>query len=119
MKQTDDDMIADIRKRLDEGTEQLDPAITGRLRAARRTALEAGSRPRLSYRPVLAGGVALATVLFVIVYVGRGPITSEQNGTELARLAGDMEIITEADNLELFDDLEFYQWLAESESHAG
>ena len=119
MTQSDDDMIKDIRQRLDDAAEQLDPAIAGRLRAARRTALEARPRPGFGYRPVLAGGVALATVVLVTVYIGRGPGGVDAPPVSLAGLANDMELISEADNLELFNELEFYQWLVENEQDAG
>ena len=73
----------------------------------------------LGYRPVLAGGIGLATVLLVTVYIGRGTDGVDAPPVSLAGLANDMELISEADSLDMFDDLEFYQWLVENEEYAG
>jgi len=132
---------ARIRAAFDAAAEDLDPAIAGRLRAARRTALEAAGRPaEVAPLPVrrgwYLGGAMAATVLLAVLVAAPwrdapGPVAGESQ-PQLARgddaalpvpptdiAALDFEIVVEDDSLELLEELEFYQWLLEAEQDAG
>jgi hypothetical protein len=92
---------------LDESARDLDADILARLRQARDRALAAKPRPFFWLLP--AGGLAAACVAVLAValwwYQPSRPVAVQ--GLE------DLEIISSPENLELFDDLEFYGWLAE------
>jgi len=101
---------------LDGSVRDLDPATVGRLRAARRSALEPVPVrvPRFGWahhrRFVWAGGLATvaATVLAAFLYlyqpVSQGPAPALE----------DLELITSSEGLEFYDDLDFYRWLADA-----
>jgi hypothetical protein len=92
---------------LDERARELDADLAARLRQARYRALEA--KPRPFFWLVPAGGLAAACVAVLAValwwYQPSRPVPVQ--GVE------DLEILGSSENLELFDDLEFYGWLAE------
>ena len=116
-------LIEGIRHRLDEQVDGLDSATLLRLAQARRLALAAavGPRPRwrrvirLSDRPagdwlVPAGAFAsvLATAIALTLMVA-------EPGNGSAREMDDVELLTTGEELELYENLEFYQWLQDRE----
>lgn len=105
-----------VRKTLDEGTDHLDPQVQSRLAGMRRTALDAGERPRIEWRrwftlPVTGWAMAAVLVIVLMVYL-------QQPGSVPAEL-DDIELLAAEDNLEFYDSLEFYAWLAEEESEGA
>lgn len=109
-------LVAAAKAALDGSVRDLDPATAGRLRAARRFALEPAparlpwlDRARQN-RFVWAGGVAtvaaavLAAFLYLYQPVSQGPAPALE----------DLELITSSEGLEFYDDLEFYRWLADA-----
>ena len=116
-------IIEHIRQRLDEDVEALDDATLSRLRQARRLALAAASQPNRPWwgkiwpgsRPagdwlVPAGAFAsvFATALALTLMVAE-----PDNG--LVRAVDDLELFTVGEDLELYENLEFYQWLEDRE----
>ena len=102
-----------IRTTLDASVDNLDPDVSRRLQQARHAALETAAKPRMPFwQP--AGAFALASILLLSVFVW----PDRQNMPEPAALA-DLELITADDSLQLYEDLDFYQWLLESDTHAG
>jgi len=98
--------IAAARAELERSAQQLDELTSARLRAARRTALEARPR-RVTW--LAAGGLATAAltatlVAFLLFTPAAAPPIS---GLE------QFDLLSENDSLELYRDLEFYRWLAE------
>lgn len=99
------------KKLLDERVESLDPATATRLRAARREALEALDEPRgIGFR-VWAPGLALAALVLTITFGWRA---RESDDVALAEDLEDVEILASGENLDLYEDLEFYDWLDEN-----
>lgn len=117
-------LVHDARRLLREDTRQLDAATLARLAQARRQALDEYDRrqaraawPGTGWR----SGLAAATlgVLAVALWIGRDgtPPTSApsvvepptQNGAG-ARSA-DLEVLLAEENLELLEDLDFFDWL--------
>ena len=117
----DAQLIERIRLRLDESVSELDAATLSRLEQARRHALSAGAQSQrqrwrtrgLTGRPagdwlVPAGALAsvVATVFALAVMVAE-----PENG--LTRQVEDLDLLTAGEELELYENLEFYQWLEE------
>jgi len=110
------DFLASARKTLDSGCDHLDVSIHRRLTRARMAALERkkGGEARRWWwvaAPLTAG---LAIALVVSVYYAGG-----REGIGSAAEVADLEIMTAVESPEFYADLEFYQWLAEGDGHAG
>ena len=104
-----------VRQVLDTGTEELDTDISRRLRLARYQALESYEEKHSYWKP--AGGFALATMLLAAIGVWQFGGTDRGNG--MAQTVEDLELIASSDSLQLYEDLEFYQWLDVIEDNAG
>lgn len=92
----------------DNSVEELDAATLSRLNQGRHAALEAlhGGRPLAAWgRWLPLTGVAAAALVTVMLV--RAPQTTTLPGDAVA----DFEILLEGENLEMFEDLEFYSWL--------
>ena len=102
---------------LDESLDDLSPDIARRLQQARYAALEqAKPRSILSFYPQ-----AVAAMLVVAVVSASLLFNFDDNvlnNTELA-METDMEMLITNESLDLLEDLEFMQWLAESEEYAS
>jgi len=103
--------ITKTKSVLEESAQGLDSEVERRLGQARYRALEV--RPRTLRWLVPAGGFAAASVaiLAVALWWTQPSRHAPVQGVE------DLEILASGENLELFDDLEFYHWLAEQ--HPG
>lgn len=104
------------RRLLDESVEHLDAATLSRLNQARQQALEAAehrAHVRWAWWGVPAGGVA-AAFLAAVIWWPRPAV----DGTPAPPIE-DMEILVNADSLEMLEDLEFFMWLDEADVDAG
>lgn len=109
-RSSDDNLfIAGAKGALDDAVHELDARLAGRLQRVRREALDTS----LCHRPwrKWAGGIAVASIgLLAIAFLIRQP--------DLDNLAPpmleDLELMTSIENVELSEDLEFYDWLADS-----
>lgn len=116
---------------LRESESGLDKDTLARLHHARRKALD--TLPQRdhqgNYRPINtpvlavsawqtwlmpAGGVAATALIAVLVFQLAGVMPEEQSpfSNETLSVMNDMEILTAPDDLEMYQDLEFYEWLA-------
>ncbi len=122
-REIDAQLIEAIRHRLDEQADGLDSATLLRLAQARRLALAAAVEPRPrwrrmlrpSRRPVgdwLVPAGAFASVLATAVAL---TLMVAEPGNESARVMDDVELLTAGEELELYENLEFYQWLQDRE----
>jgi hypothetical protein len=95
---------------LDESIHELDGQVLARLRQARSRALEAKPRPFFWLLP--AGGFAAASVVILAaaLWFFQPAKPAPMHGVE------DLDILTSAENLELYDDLDFYHWLTEHDN---
>lgn len=102
---------------LDESIDDISPDITRRLQQARYAALEkAKSRSLWSYYPqAIAATLAVSVILASLIFNFDDNVL---NNTEIV-MEADIEMLTSNEGLELMEDLEFIQWLAESEEYAG
>ncbi len=111
--QNDDKLNDWIRHTLDSTVDHLDPSINRCLQQARHAALKTSAKPhRPFWQP--AGALLLASILLLAVFIW----PKRQNMPEPVALA-DLELITTGDSLQLYENLDFYQWLLERDSHAG
>jgi len=103
-----DTLQAGVRRVLDASVAGLDAASRSRLTQARHRALEARGRQRSPWAAGLAlGGVAASVGVLVIAYAlwqGQVPAQSYE-------ALADLEVLTAGDQIELYEDLEFYEWL--------
>ncbi len=104
-----------LRSLLDHTAEDLDDRTRRRLEAIRAQALEDPQKPaRLFFKPLrwmTVGALATASVVFGMFFwlntsPGDLPVTH----------AEDVEIITSRDHIDLFQNLDFYEWLAGKEN---
>ncbi len=114
MDNKDNDFLDYARKQLNEGAESLDPETRAKLAAMRNRALETQAEkswfPDWASLPVM--GLLTAALFLVIVYA-KPASTPVDSGLE------DLEILASAERLELYEDLEFYDWLANKKYDAG
>lgn len=100
-----------IKTTLDENEAQLDTNTLRDLRLARHTALESLRKPRRLWQPVaMATVAATVAVLVVALQVLQPKPATMQSGVE------DVALLSANDDLELYENLDFYQWL-ELEQH--
>lgn len=110
-----------------EASRQLDPVTAGRLRAARRTALEAAQAPEHHHRArvLLPVGALAAVALAALIIWQPGPqqpseVTQPTTTAAVANQTNeqDNELPPGADNTDpgLYQNLDFYGWLAANES---
>ena len=113
-QERDERFLKRLQDELAAGDDRLDQAVLTRLRESRQAAVaQAGRRfwhlPRLPAW-VTASGLATAALLVVAVSLWLGNGQRPLPGTSV----DDMEVITAQEQLDLYEDLEFYRWLAES-----
>ncbi len=95
-----------VRSRLDESVAEMDPLSLQRLRSMRREALQAGAAaPRWSGAWFVPAGAMGAVLLLSLVFALWQPVA------DIPLSAADMELLAAGDNLELYENIEFYQWL--------
>ncbi|MGD8577536.1 MAG: hypothetical protein PVG13_10640 [Thiohalophilus sp.] len=112
--------LKQAQQELQRCSDELSPEIQDRLLTARRKALDALETPQFRERRVLwpslaalAAGVVLSFSLVLRHSSGPTPDGLEQMA------AGDFELLANSENLQMLDDLEFYQWLDEVAQDAG
>jgi len=109
--------LDNVRKELDQSCDRLDGQTLSRLNSIRHAAIEHGQkRPG---RALLApfGGLVTACVLVLVVTVlfqGQ-PESPVQVVPGSSSPIEDLDILTTAESLELYENLEFYQWLEDNE----
>ena len=107
-----DEIIKRINRELDEAVDELDPVIVSKLRSARQRALQQHG-PKARVRR--AGWVFAATAAMIVLVVFMVPTfesTTPQNGVGVLE---DVRLLSSSDELELYEDLEFYHWLDASQ----
>jgi len=110
-KRNDQQLIDELGRQLRDSEASVDELTAARLQAARRRALDTGGRrvTRDRFGWTLGGfATAAVAVLAVVLWTG--------NETPAPELFGaDMEMLAEGD-LQLIEDLEFYDWLPEEDT---
>lgn len=105
-----------IKKTLDDGTDRLDPGVQSRLNRIRKKAMQSKSGrwfPDWTYQPAMQWGSVACALLLGILYF------SDPGKTQLEPGLEDFDLLASADMMELYEDLEFYTWLAEESVDEG
>ncbi len=110
MESDDRQFVEQVKAVLEASTQDLDPTTTAALRRARRQALVA-ERPRFRWSPRLVAGVTTAAVALIAVFLWGGPQHNGKSGFGME----EMEALVTLEAVDIVDDLEFYEWLAETE----
>lgn len=115
MNKNEKDFLDFARQRLNQGTDNLDPDTRHKLITMRNRALNIHENknwfPQWAPLPVMG---LLTAILFIILVYAK-PVTAPNLETGLE----DLEILASVDQLELYEDLEFYDWLANENNEAG
>ncbi|HEC28511.1 MAG TPA: DUF3619 family protein [Gammaproteobacteria bacterium] len=107
------EFIGKAKSTLDRQANNLDAATLSRLNQARQAALQQIKRPAKNRQAwVTAGGLAAAVLLTTIFLFRAEEIAVSTNIDE-------MEIIASNDGLDLYEQLDFYIWMAEEDPGAG
>lgn len=101
--------VDNVKKALDLGAENLDTGTQAKLKHARHKALDVGERKGFDIRqwftlPVAGWATACILVLALTLFVQTDGTTPPLE---------DIDLLAAEDNLEFYDGLEFYAWLAE------
>ena len=112
------------RRELDAHADALDGATQSRLNRARQLALAEAGRRRGPFglggiRVWIPAGAAAALALAVSLQPGRLGQPDPIVPRAAAGALDDLELIRDAEGLELYEDQEFYAWLDESEPSPG
>lgn len=113
--------IDQVRCELDSQVEGQGASLQGRLRAARRVALDGVTPAASPHRWIPALVVSLFVVVAVSVLwfdAARSPDVALESLLQTATIA-DQQILHEGDEIEFYRDLEFYFWLQQEQAHAG
>jgi hypothetical protein len=107
-KDQSEQFVTQVRQTLDQSVETLDPVVCARLRAARQRALAQPQRAgKLTYTGwAFAGAAAVALVIAMVV-----PRFDNSDAGANVYFVEDVQLLSGGDDLELYDDLEFYRWL--------
>lgn len=107
MKDDDKQFLQRVNTRLDAELQQLDAQTLARLRASRQAAIATLDK---KWRFSWTGRISLAVAASLVVAVVSFSILN----TSPALLQGELDemlLLSASDDLELYDNLEFYQWL--------
>ena len=99
-----------VKQELDRHADAVDELTVARLQAIRKTALARATRPGFNWLPATGLAVA-ASVLVAVLVLNLAP--GDING-----LPGDTELLSQMDDLELLEELEFYAWLEATQSRS-
>ena len=104
----DTEFVTRAREQLDRYAEDTDELTRARLAAIRKRALEQAARP--AYRWLPATGLATAAALLLAVLLW------QQHAGDLQGVQEDWDILAAGEELELIEELEFYDWLEQTQS---
>lgn len=120
---SDDAFLKEVKQQLQKSSDELDELTLAKLGAARRRAVEVGSRP-VVYRfgDVLSLGRGSMTILMLAgllliasaVLLNRAN-TPEQQQAQSITLLEDMELLGAAQELEFYQELDFYLWVTDEQ----
>ncbi|MCW8963692.1 MAG: hypothetical protein OQL16_07830, partial [Gammaproteobacteria bacterium] len=114
MQNDKQDVLTDkIRDHLDDTVAKMDGHTLSRLRQARAHAIDNGLKNKTTFptRQWLSVGLVMASlVMLTVLLMPLQPGTSQkEQGTLPATIAAeDLDILTQPEDLELYEDLEFY-----------
>lgn len=107
------------RKLYREAAQHVDPAIAGRLRAARRDALAAAGKPSRQHWLIPTGAFAVLALAAMMLWRPTGPIPAppaamSAHADSASELDSDLPPDADQTDPGLYENLDFYGWLAAS-----
>lgn len=103
-----------INQVLNEQVDQLDDETSRRLKQARMQAVElVDHKHKQNWKPVIAFAFSILLGLAIILW----PKLDGFN--EISSPIEDLDLLVADDSLQLYEELEFYQWLLVDETEAG
>ena len=112
-KLDEQELMQSARQVLDRSADELDSFTVARLKLARQQALEATPRRRLPLVPATVFSAAVVGLLAVsLLWQGESLRFDEQ-------APADVELLSTIEELDLYEDMEFYEWLPAGVDHAG
>lgn len=114
---TDNKFENKINKLLDESVDNLDQDISRKLQLARYAAIEKAQQKTFwSFIPKpVAAALAVAAVSLTVYF----NLSNVGTIDTLASMESDIEMLTANESLDFIEDIEFLEWLAESDIHAS
>lgn len=111
------DVTKELKDLLDRSAERLEPHVEARLRAIRRNALMPAEPVQrwVPFRRWATTGsfAAIAAVIGLSVW-----LTTDRDSLPM-RAEDDVDIVAAQEPIEVYEDLEFYRWLAQKEQQGG
>ncbi len=109
MNEFDEDKLTEnIKQTLNDSAESIDANTLSRVRQIRAQAVARAEIRQHSWSGVMTGALATSCVMvFTIMILLRSPTPIENLPVD------DLDLISSSESLELYEDLEFYEWLAE------
>ena len=105
-KRIEQELNENIKQTLDNSIDEIDTATLAKVHQVRARAIDRIGLQNNNGFGFIAGGLAAACVmLFAVMILLQSPDNSQ------GLPANDIELISSSDDLELFEDLEFYEWL--------
>lgn len=114
-EERDERLVEMVKEQLDAGVDALDDLTAARLRAMRLKAVESAEGGRGWFRfPrwVAVGGLATAAVAVLAV----GLWVTDPPRESTVATADDIEIVAAQEQMQFYEDMEFYRWLAAQEN---
>jgi len=115
-KNTDEQFLEKVKQNLNVRTENLDEKILYRLNKMRYQALHEEKEKKRkmfpAFRWVRAGALSTLGVAIALMLIW----VHSHHPTLLFKNPEDFEIVSSQDQMELYEDLDFYKWLAASDS---
>jgi hypothetical protein len=114
-EERENNFVENAKHVLDQDAENLDGTTTSRLRQMRYAALEKAESNWWQRFRLPAAALVTASLIATFTFVQMR--TSDELQT--VKTIEDMEILASSEQLDLYEDYDFYTWLAEEQKHAG
>lgn len=121
MSQHDHELARRARDLYLRASRDVDPATAGRLRAARRTALAGGTTHTAARRILIpASAFAVVALATLMVWQPLGPSSAPPAAVQTVDASDPSDLPPDADSTDpsLYQDLQFYSWLAYNDGQA-
>ena len=113
-------LLQRISRELDAQVEAHSPALQGRLRAARREALQGKAQHASRFwKPALAASLLITMVSTIFWTQWDGYPDSDGGMLLQASNESDMQMLHAGDDIDLYQNLEFYYWMEQGQADAG
>ncbi|MET0073517.1 MAG: hypothetical protein ABW130_04605 [Candidatus Thiodiazotropha lotti] len=120
---SDEEFLSEVKQQLQQSSDALDELTLAKLGAARRRAVEVGSRPAVyRFGDVLSLGRGGMTILIlagllliasaVLLKTTNTPVEQQMQSITLLE---DMELLGAAQELEFYQELDFYLWVTDEQ----